>query len=318
MKVAPTFATCLVTIALATLTGCNHQQDESMSSSPKPTSESMRTVCVGRYTVDLPRSADHFKMAQSFNGIRIDVRTPSNDQQLREAILQAAPVGASMATGSLSSPPNDMPPGGVFQVSNDGEDLHTLRAYILKQDVAFSFSVQVLSDSVAGAKVAISKLMQSVRPRGNLETPTEPGLCIDNGFIPGAPSDREFVYLIGNLPESKSGFGVGTDTASRGTKKNIIERLATLPPALANLVSSSSKTLRSHSRNVAGRDGDEYDVVDKSASTASFEWTAMPGDDRALEPWIDIKLDSDGPVSESEQNQLLVVWDAILNSVKRR
>ncbi|MBU9214806.1 T6SS immunity protein Tli4 family protein [Burkholderia gladioli] len=318
MKVASTFATCLVAVALATLAGCNHQQDANTSSSLRPTSESMRTVCVGRYTVDLPRSADHFKMAQSFNGIRIDARSPSNAQQLHEAILQAAPVDASMATGSLSSPPIDMPDGGVFQLSNDGEDLHTLRAYILKQDVAFSFSVQVLSDSVAGAKVAIAKLMQSVRPRHNLETPTEPGFCIDNGFIPGAPSDLESVYLIGDLPESKSGFGIGTDTASRGTQKNIIERLSSLPPALANLVSSSSKTLRSRSWNVAGRDGDEHDVVDRSASTASFEWTAMPGEDRARDPWIDIKLDSDGPVSESEQNQLLVVWDEILNSLKWR
>lgn len=125
MKVASTFATCLVAVALATLAGCNHQQDANTSSSLRPTSESMRTVCVGRYTVDLPRSADHFKMAQSFNGIRIDARSPSNAQQMHEAILQAAPVAASMATGSLSSPPIDMPEGGVFQLSNDGEDLHT-------------------------------------------------------------------------------------------------------------------------------------------------------------------------------------------------
>lgn len=114
MKVASTFATCLVAVALATLAGCNHQQDANTSSSLRPTSESMRTVCVGRYTVDLPRSADHFKMAQSFNGIRIDARSPSNAQQMHEAILQAAPVAASMATGSLSSPPIDMPEGEFF------------------------------------------------------------------------------------------------------------------------------------------------------------------------------------------------------------
>ncbi|MGN8112315.1 hypothetical protein ACTJLB_30445 [Paraburkholderia sp. 22098] len=44
----------------------------------------LRTVCVGRYTIDIPHSATNVRLVQSFKGINIDVFYPVNQQQLHD------------------------------------------------------------------------------------------------------------------------------------------------------------------------------------------------------------------------------------------
>lgn len=121
-----------------------------------------------------------------------------------------------------------------------------------------------------------------------------------------------------NLPKVDSRFGINFDTGSRGTKENIISRMSNLPLPLENFVSSSSTILRSESRQIAGRQGDEYDLIDKSSKAASFEWAAMPEEDYTHELGIDATLFSNGAVQDEKIGSLLGTWDVILHSLKRR
>ncbi|QGA40358.1 hypothetical protein GAS19_22790 [Burkholderia glumae] len=289
-----------------------------MSNLSQSMTESMRTVCVGRYTIDLPRSAAGLKIGQKINGIRIEAQYPANTELLKRKVAEDAKPGAGKSASTLTGSPNNSPESSIFQISEDGQGLHTIHGYMTKSDVLYSFTVQVLSDSVVGAKVAISRLMQLIRPRENLDVLKEAGICIDRGFIPGDREQMESVTMVVNLPEIKSRFGVDFDSGGQGTKENIISRMSNLPLPLANFVSQSSTIVRREERKIDGRKGDEYDLIDKSAKTASFEWSALPGDDGVREPGIDVTLDSDEAVKDEELGSLLAAWDVMLNSLKRR
>ncbi|WP_186103160.1 T6SS immunity protein Tli4 family protein [Burkholderia gladioli] len=289
-----------------------------MSNSPHPAAESMHTTCVGRYTIDLPKSATDFQIGQRINGIQIDVKYPANAELQQQKIAEDARADTDKAASTLAGLPANAPETSIFQISDDTQNLHTVRGYILKEDVLYSFNVQVLSDSVAGAKSAISKLMQAILPRKNSDTPKGAGICIEHGFIPGDRESGESVSMAVNLPEVDSRFGINFDTGSRGTKENIISRMSNLPLPLANFVSSSSTILRSESRQIAGRQGDEYDLIDKSSKAASFEWAAMPEEDYTHELGIDATLFSNGAVQDEKIGSLLGTWDVILHSLKRR
>ncbi|MBJ9675779.1 T6SS immunity protein Tli4 family protein [Burkholderia gladioli] len=289
-----------------------------MSNSPHPAAESMHTTCVGRYTIDLPKSATDFQIGQRINGIQIDVKYPANAELQQQKIAEDARADTDKTISTLAGLPANAPETSIFQISDDTQNLHTVRGYILKQDVLYSFSSQVLSDSVSGAKVAISKLMQAILPRENSDIPKGAGICIEHGFIPGNRESGESVSMAVNLPEVDSRFGINFNTSSRGTKENIISRMSSLPLPLANLVSSSSTILRSESKQIAGRKGDEYDLIDKSSKAASFEWVAMPSENGALEPGIDVTLFSNGAVQDEKIGPLLGMWDVILHSLKHR
>lgn len=278
----------------------------------------MHTTCVGRYTIYLPKSATDFQIAQRINGIHIDVKYPANAELQQQKIAEDARADTDKTTSTLAGLPANAPETSIFQISDDTQNLHTVRGYILKQDVLYSFSSRVLSDSVSGAKVAISKLMQAILPRENSDIPKGAGICIEHGFIPGDRESGESVSMVVNLPEVDSRFGINFNTSSRGTKENIISRMSSLPLPLANLVSSSSTILRSESKQIAGRKGDEYDLIDKSSKAASFEWVAMPNENGALEPGIDVTLFSNGAVQDEKIDPLLGMWDVILHSLKHR
>ncbi|WP_186172706.1 T6SS immunity protein Tli4 family protein [Burkholderia gladioli] len=190
-----------------------------MSNLSQSMSESMRTVCVGRYTIDLPKSATDLKIGQKINGIRIEVQYPADAELLKHKVAADTQPGTGKAASKLINSPNSSPESSIFQISEDGQDLHTIHGYMIKSDVLYSFTVQVLSDSVVGAKAAISKLMQLIRPRENLDVPKEAGICIDRGFIPGDREQMESVTMVVNLPEIKSRFGVDFDSADQGGQR---------------------------------------------------------------------------------------------------
>lgn len=285
-----------------------------MSGLQKSSIEATRTVCVGRYTLELPASVSQITMGQTYKGISIDVRNSVNSDQLQAIIRQDAEQRAKTAL----LVPNGVPPGVAIQISDDGSDLKTLRGYVLKGETAFLLSVQVESDSATGAKVAIEDLIRRIRPRDTFEVPTDAGFCIERGFIPGKFEGAETVTLGAELPSVNSEFAFSTDSGNAGTQENLIAKMSNLPVSLASFVSGSTDTLRKDSRKVVGRAGDEYGYVVKDDNTVSLKWSALPGANRSVEPGIETWLQTKAGITQEKQAPLLAMWDAVLSSVKTR
>lgn len=289
------------------------------ASSTTTNAASLKTICVGRYTVDIPHSATNVHLVQSFKGIDIDVFYPANQQRLHD---EAAHKIASDAEVTDFQPKQLASSGDhaadSVQVWQSGNDLYTVRGTTLKQDTGFLFSIQVTNDSVQGAKVAISQLIQEIRLRDPFAVPTEQGFCVERGFIPGGYAGGETASISLELSEPDATLMMSTNTEAKNTGGNLLARMSNLPVTLANLVSSDTEILRRGAKTVGGREGDEYGYAVKQSKDVSLEWSALTGNDHATEPTMKIAMDTRSAVADSARPPLLALWDDVLRSVKRR
>lgn len=312
--------TILTASFLISLLGCSNRQDSAMSaSSTTANAAPLKTVCVGRYTIDIPHSATNVRLVQSFKGIDIDVFYPVNQQQLHaeaaHKIASDAEVTDFQPRPVVSQGDNAADP---IQVWQSGNGLYTVRGTTLKQDTGFLFSIEVTNDSVQGAKVAISQLIQEIRLRDPFAVPVEQGFCIERGFIPGGYAGGETASISVDLSGPDASLMMSTNTEAKNTGGNLLARMSNLPVPLANLVSSDTEILRRGGKVVAGREGDEYGYAVKQSKDVSLEWSALTGSDHATEPTIKISMDTHSAVPESARPTLIAVWDDVLKSVKRR
>ncbi|MFM0158689.1 T6SS immunity protein Tli4 family protein [Paraburkholderia sediminicola] len=305
---------------LMPLTGCSKRQDYTMSA-PSTTANvtPLKTVCVGRYTIGIPHSATNVRLLQSFKGIDIDVMHPTNQQRLHDEMIRKIASDAEVTDFQpkqiASQGDNVTDPVQVWQ---SGNNLYSVHGITLKQDTGFLFSIEVTNDSVQGAKVAISQLIQAIQLRDPFSVPAEQGFCIERGFIPGGYAGGETASISLELPESDASLLMSTNTEAKNTGGNLLSRMSNLPVPLANLVSSDTEILRRGGKIVAGREGDEYGYAVKQSKDVSLEWSALTGNDHATDPTMKISMDTRSAVPEAARAPLMVLWDEILSSVKRR
>ncbi|WP_083083755.1 T6SS immunity protein Tli4 family protein [Paraburkholderia terricola] len=320
MKRFGLIATVLATSFLMLLSGCSNRQDSAMgTSSTTANIAPLKTVCVGRYTIDIPHSATNVRLTQSFKGINIDVFYPANRQRLHDETIHK--VASAAEVTDFQPKRIDSQAGSTtdsVQVWQSGADLYSVHGTTLKQDAGFLFSIEVMGESVQGAKVAMSQLMQTIRLRDPFAVPTEQGFCIERGFIPGGYAGGETASISADLTAPDASLMMSTNTEAKNTGGNVIVRMSSLPLPLANLVSSDTEILRRGGKIVAGRDGDEYDYAVKQSKEVSLEWSALTGNDHATEPTMKISMDTRSAVSESARPALMTLWDDVLKSVKRR
>lgn len=279
----------------------------------------LKTVCVGRYTMDIPRSATNVRLIQSFKGVNIDVIHQASQKRLHDEIVHRV---ASDAELTDFQPRQIKSQGGntvdSIQVWQSGNDLYSVHGATLKKDTGFLFSIEVTNDSVQGAKVAISQLIQAIQLRDPFSVPTEQGFCIERGFIPGGYAGGETASISLELPESDASLLMSTNTEAKNTGGNLLSRMSNLPVPLANMVPSDTEILRRGGKIVAGRKGEEYGYAVKQSKDISLEWSALTGNDHATDPTMKIYMDSRSAVPEAARAPLMVLWDEILSSVKRR
>jgi hypothetical protein len=276
----------------------------------KSASESTRPYCIGRYTVDLPAAASEISMGQSYKGITITAKGPWDQMRFHREV--------SVGTIAAGQVPSNLPVGAVIGVTDDGTGLQTVRGAVLKEDTAFLLQVQVVTESTAGAKVAVADLLRRIRLRGLHEVPSEKGFCIDRGFIPGTLEWDETASFGAMLPQSKAEFVFNTDTGDAGTSDGTLATMSKLPPFLSGFMDNATRTLRKDTRQVVGRKGDEYGYLVKNSSNVALTWSVLPGDDRAKQPGIEVRLDTTAGTNEADRGALLTEWDAILASIKVR
>jgi hypothetical protein len=161
-------------------------------------SEPAKTLCVGRYTVDLLQSATNVRLVQSFQGVDIDVIYPATGAALDEALKHKLAEEAKQ----VGSPPTSVPAqtgskDEMIQVWQGGDNLYWVHGVLLEKDTGFVFSAGVTGESLQEAKTVIGKLAQTVQLRDTLAVPAQQGFCIERGFIPGGYAGGETATLSG-------------------------------------------------------------------------------------------------------------------------
>jgi len=311
--------------------------------------EKSKTVCVGRFLVDLPEEAEVELFRQRVDGFEINSFQESDDEfhsrvAEREAQLRALPdrLGGNRNLETVKEVKTEAGLSGKIFVHGrtvtegtrakgleleryryEGVDLEGLvHADGVSFDITGSnFSLRYVGD--------LPKLIAQLIPNASNRIPTVPGFCIDNAYVrdPLVASQREEVVMAARLPshpdiEFLFIVAAGVEPAEQG----LLERNRESRGRMSMSDMSHVSTIRAASRDIDGITGDELVqrfTEDNSATVYNFWWEVAGTRDNVFVPHISFTMDTGkgehGPVPSSlSEGVALGLWDKIASSLRVR
>lgn len=311
--------------------------------------EKMKTVCVGRFLVDLPAEAQYEFHRPRVDGFDINVFDESEEDfekrvVLRKSQLEAVPnrPGGHKSLESVREVRNDFGVEGHVFVhgrdvsegqSSDGLTIERYRyesvaveALVHANGLSIDFSAPAYDpESVAN----LTKLISQLVPNPDNLVPTEPGFCINRAYIrdPLHADQGEELMMAAWLPNRpdilfKIMLAAGTEPDRQG----LLERGDESDMRLGADERTRVSRLRADKRTISGIDGDELveRFVEKNDSVVySFWWEVNGTVDNVFVPHIVFKMDTGysehGPVPSSlSEDAATCLWDAVLTSLRVR
>lgn len=310
--------------------------------------EKMRTICVGRYLVDVPGHADVSLSGEMISGFTIDtVAEPESvfyaRMSAREAELKArgAENNSSGEGGLLEA--RDLQSMGLvgrsfiygrtrgYLMAGDRRiDMESVSVEAHAHIGGLSFSLSAKGTEAGSAREA-EALLARLRLRGEDEIPAVPGFCIWRGvFVEPLPTHKtEHVTLRLGLPGHPD-MGLALDSIPGGhIDRGLLARVAdTDAEASAEELLRVTK-LRLGQRTINGIDGEEVlERVRESNFTTgyNFMWEVAGIKDDPLQPYLLLNMETGTnprpggkPVDSSlHEDAVLALWDSISSSIRLR
>jgi hypothetical protein len=310
--------------------------------------ENMKTVCVGRYLVDVPSGAEVSLSGERISGFAIDAVEESEAAFLQRVAAREAEIvkrgadqngdgeGGMVEAHDLRIP--DMIGRSFvygrsrgYMMSGDRRvDMESVSIEVHAHMGELSFSLSATSKQESSVREA-EALLARLQMRGEEEIPAVPGFCIWRGvFAEPLPEHKnEHVILHLGLPGHPDMGLALSSTPSGQTGRSLLERVAeTDAEATADEMLRVTK-LRSGKRNINGIDGEEVleRVRELNFTTGySFMWEARGVEDDHLQPYLMLNMETGTnprpggkPVDSSlHEDAVLALWDSISSSIRLR
>jgi hypothetical protein len=306
-------------------------------------SQKMKTVCVGRFLIDMPQDATVWLGQARIGGFDLGSSLESDEVFNRNVAAREAALGAQVnelgkrSLEAVREYRRSGYSGKVFVFGRwktswmegerrvDAEGV-AVEGYLHGSGTTFSFS-----SSTADPKQAdrMLKLFDQVAAREDGEVPAAPGFCIGHGFIGGTldATQREFVTMFGRLAEHPDVGIAFSSTVGVAAGPGLLKRSAqamTHYPFLRPAV----KILREGARTINGLAGEELaaKVTEKSFTTSfTFDWEARGRHMDVQAPLLTLELQTGlprpggKPVQSSLSEEVVSeLWDQILPSIRLR
>ena len=358
MDVAGMYRVRLVFIAallmpLLALDGCGYNaksQNILAEKSMEKLTSSLRTQCVGRYLIDLPDGAT-VSSTVKINGIQVTAKAMSEkrykyslDERAKELKHTKSRYKYFYADGNpdikngryfifLGTVENDCnrvieaykwERGYQIKVSIEGTDW---TQSVMKDDPAVKAGIQT---DVEPKKMMAFALLKILQPRMDSEIPTEPGFCFPGGFFPGGATSTEKMMAGLNIPGHDDVYlSLETDPQQRETE-SLLQRSGQINRAMALV--AHAKTLRAGKVRLKNLDAEEWiyrqpSRVDAFVDTFQLEANMTIGS--AATPALTLLfsvgwppnsnyIDPDKFVASLDEDESLVLWDAISRTLRPR
>ena len=310
--------------------------------------EKMKTVCVGRFLVDVPVEAEVSLSREMMDGFAIDTFEESeaafHDRiAAREADIVARgadPDGSG--DGGMVEARDLRVPGmtgraliygysrGYLMEGDRRVDMESVSVEVHGHMGGLSFSLSAKSTEEASAAAA-EGLLARLRLRGQDEIPAVGGFCIDRAVFvePLPPHTAEHIAMHIGLPDhSDLGMALASlpgGGRSRGLLTRVTENDA---EAGADEILRVTK-LRAEKRDINGLPGEE--VLERVrelnfATTFGFMWETQGVKNDPLQPFLSLELHAGisrqpggKPADASlHEDAMLALWDAVASSIRLR
>lgn len=310
--------------------------------------EKMKTVCVGRYLVDVPARAEIALSGGVLDGFKIETVEESEEAfrgriAAREADIRARPAESETNTEAGIITARDLRVAGMvgrtfiygrsrgYLMEGDRRiDLESVsvESHVHMSGVSFTLGASGMQESDASAAEALFARLQV---RGKDENPAVPGFCIDRGiFVEPLPAhESEHMVLHLGLPAHPDLGMTLASFANANPGPSLLARVAetdaSVNPAILLLITK----LRAAKRNINGVDGEELLVRARElnfTTTYAFNWEAHARQGDLTRPFMSLELrtglndrPSGKPVASSlHEDALLELWNNIASSIRLR
>lgn len=346
----------LLAAATLPLTACDHNPKEwktpNMTTlAPRLQSmfEKTKTVCFGRFMVDVPASAT---VAWGGADIPLGVKIYPNGvgevkalaQKFIDELKNEKAINHDDVPLLLSAEDVAQPEGQIVTGYEDFEAINGLKinGYFSLNNDGVVIDARPLKDDKDGTIADIKSMARRLRQRAENEVPTEPGNCIENAFLPDSPDDEknhpgELISIGFRLKEFPDAhFSIQThpsnphDPESTSLKrqwKRIKEDPATPEEqkVLANIKYFRESPRQIHDwetgYEVLMRNPDEEGVY--SYHDFEVRFTGVPHD--PFKPYVDVQFQTGvannaaGAIKPSlTDEEAIAIWDKITSTIRVR
>src|SRR5471032_726228 len=304
--------------------------------------ETMKTVCVGRFLVDVPAEAEVSFRGAFLSGWTIDTDPDETDEQFttrlasKEAELKAEKneKGGNSLESTIRVDSNGIA-GKIFVFGRiwtkvlEGENEEdstaaTVHGYVRAQKTSLIFNAKY-SDTKYAKELA--RIVTQIKVLKEGEIPTEPGFCIGRAMLldPLTASQNERVTMFLSL-KGHPDFLIALDSAA-GLKPS--DPLLVRDARHRDEFAAHLTSYRRGPRTIGGVPGEELiDGFHEGNGTTGYscEWESTPDQNDVFRPELDLELTSGhsirpgGPPVESSLSAraVLMLWDKISSSIRLR
>jgi len=311
--------------------------------------EKMKTVCVGRFLVDMPEEAHVELIRPRIDGFDINSFEESPDTfqarlKAREEQLRLIPdrLGGNKNLEMTKEIKTEAGvTGKIFVHSRTVREGTRARGLELEHyryegvDLEGLVHADGLSFDIIGSNHSVKgmddlpKLVSQLIPNAESRIPTVPGFCIAHATIrdPLAATQGEEVVMVARLPSHPDiEFMMIVAAGMKPVDQGLLERNAESRARMSTSEGTHVSTIRGTSRTIGGLDGDEVAerfAEDNAATVYSFWWEVNGTEDNVFVPHISFTMDTGkgkhGPVLSSlSEGVALGLWEKISSSLRLR
>jgi hypothetical protein len=309
--------------------------------------EKMKTVCVGRFLVDVPNEADVSLSREMMDGFEID-RTDESEMAFRErvtareAAIRNPDAHAGTRSGGMVEARDLRTPDMIGRIlifgrtrsysMEDGrrvdDEWVSIEAHAHKEGVSFSLSMKYADQSDAQAAEA---LLARLRLRHENEIPSVPGFCIDRAVFaePLPPHKTEHIVMhVGFLDHPDVALAFASMPGG-GRDRTLLARYADMDAEAGPDELLRVTKLRTGKRDINALAGEE--VLERVrefnfATTYGFMWETQGVKDDPLQPFLSLELHGGisprpggKPADTSlHEDAVLDLWNRISSSIRPR
>jgi hypothetical protein len=308
--------------------------------------EKMKTVCVGRYLVDVPAQAEVSFSGAVLDGFSVDTVEESDTAfrerlAVREAEIAARGPATDGSGGMVEARDLRIPDmtGRTFIHGRnrgywfeDGrrvdDEWVAIEAHAHFRGISVSLSTKFGDEGTAASAEA---LLARLQVRGKEEVSAAPGFCISRAvFAEPLPAHKgEHTVMHVGLPGHPDVGITLASIAGGNPETSLLTRVAKAEASTGADVLLRMNKLRERKRSINGIEGEEILVRAREfnfTTTYGFSWDAPGAKDDPLQPYLALELQtgmserSGGKPTDTSlhEDALLSLWDSIASSIRLR
>lgn len=310
-------------------------------------SKETKTVCIGRFLIDVPANAHVSIGKAAIDGFDIiNFGAETQDQfaerlERREEEINAKTNEAGKKNmESVLEVHQDHVRGKIFVFGfNSTYGFHgeekivysgvVVNAYVNVGGTTFGF---IANDYNPGETGKLTKLLEKFEPLNGSVVPSRPGFCLDGAFLrdPLTADQGERIVMFGGIPgHADMGFVLSTMAGTKRDAESLLVRHEENTVGTFGIMNILVSTLLKGERDINGLSGEElaFKVRETNFSTGySFQWEMQGEENNVLRPFVSFELqtgtnpEAGGPPVQSTLSEASLgdLWRRMSSSLRLR